>query len=212
MIYKIYSKLRHFLNFDKPTMNNINEFLEADREQGEGRTVEFKSWLDLAKDEHKAKLIKACLALYHENGGRLWIGLKDDGNYDEVSNSKLEQYEATNINNLLQQYCNLPNDIKFEKNDSVVLIEVIPGVVKPIFAKKEITKILKQDILYMRTYRPNNTISTDSAKVEDYEILIKNCIDNRDADISQFIRKHITDEFIAKLGQMIKSQIQGNLL
>ena len=56
----------------KNLLNNPREALD----------LELKQWIDPTSNEGRAKIVRACLALWNNNGGRLLIGFRDDGTPD----------------------------------------------------------------------------------------------------------------------------------
>ena len=51
----------------------------------ESLDLELKQWIDPTTPEGIAKIAKGCLALRNNNGGRLVIGFKDDGQPDPAN-------------------------------------------------------------------------------------------------------------------------------
>lgn len=200
----------------------IDEELIRELKAGEARNVEFKRWLKLDDKEHIAILVKSVIAMYHENGGRIYIGINDNGTFDTESNFAKDDIYQKQIIECLQQYCNFPCEVQVDNlknaNNFCVLVQVPASVTTPIFIKKEIlikqdnknaniTK-LKKNTLYMRTYRENNKISSAEAKEEDFIRLINYCVENKEKDIAKFIRRNFLDEEIKNFATVIKSILE----
>ena len=60
-------------------MASIEELQPFITEPREDLDAEYKGWLDLTSNEHKATLAKAAIALANHGGGRIVIGFAEQG-------------------------------------------------------------------------------------------------------------------------------------
>lgn len=177
--------------------NNIPEeysFLVTHPSESLG--TEFKRWLDLSNDEHKAKIVKGVIALYNNNGGRLVIGLRDDGSIDsELPESEIrERWRAEAVQEIVSRYISPPIEVATKiipmGSAFIVVIEVPSGVRMPATASRQLGRIETHD-LFVRTTTSNHRYSSSKPTRHDWEQLIRNCMDNREADIGAFFRRHL---------------------
>ncbi|WP_028298106.1 AlbA family DNA-binding domain-containing protein [Olivibacter sitiensis] len=101
--------------------------------QGEGERLDFKN-----KISSEVKIAKTLVAFANNKGGRLLVGIADDGTIRGVKNEEEERYT---LNKAATLYCKPIVDIRFEEafvDDKVVLIaEVSESDTKPHFALDE---------------------------------------------------------------------------
>ncbi len=72
--------------------------------------VEYKDWLDLSGNRHKAKLAKAMLALHNHGGGRIVLGFREVAhvpapNPQDSPESPREKYSQDIVNGVVDGYC-----------------------------------------------------------------------------------------------------------
>lgn len=101
--------------------------------RGEGEQIDFKN-----KISNEGKIAKTLVAFANNKGGRLLIGVADDGHITGVKNEDEERYILEKAAN---RYCKPVVDIKFEEtfvDDKLVLIAEIPeSDTKPHYALGE---------------------------------------------------------------------------
>lgn len=101
--------------------------------RGEGEQIDFKN-----KISNESKIAKTLVAFANNKGGRLLIGVADDGHITGVKNEDEERYILEKAAN---RYCKPVVDIKFEEtfvDDKLVLIAEIPeSDTKPHYALGE---------------------------------------------------------------------------
>ena len=163
--------------------------------------VEIKQWLDPTRDEGKAKIAKACMALRNNDGGILAIGIKNDGSVD-TANAPPDVRSAFHqdvIQEIVSKYASeafevqVSFPVKDEQELAVVVIR--PGVRTPIACKADLPgngSLLKTDSVYVRTLSANNRVSSSAARWKDWEPLVQRCLENREADIGAFVRRHLS--------------------
>ena len=132
-------------------------------EPQESLSLEFKGWLDLNNNKHKANLAKAVLALHNHGGGRVVLGYTKDGlgklspSNEQVPQKPRIQYSQDHINGTLNKYCDPPFHISVtykQSQDGGVehpILEIPGAVGFPAVSKKASPDGLK-DLLPNRIY------------------------------------------------------------
>lgn len=172
------------------------------RNPTESLGVEVKRWLNPLEPVHKAKIVKACLALRNNNGGCLVIGFCDDGSPDPNILSDVRQvYHVDSIQELVAKHSSHPFEIsvEFVERDQVEypVICIPSGVETPVAVKSQLqdasgTLLINDDEVYVRSLHSNNRVSSTRARAGDWDRLVKICFDNREANIGAFIRRHLS--------------------
>ena len=180
----------------------------------ESLTLELKGWLDLEEPEHKAKLVRAFLALRNYNGGYVVIGFDDKtGNPSpNPPSDPRAAYHGDDLQRLVVTCASDPFGIETEypERDSVAypVIKVPAGVRVPVAVKKEIQNsggklIVRRGEVMFRTLRANNTVSSAPAAPEDWREIVEICFANREADLAGFVRRHLlSGELLSVLAEL----------
>ncbi|MDX9668318.1 ATP-binding protein [Pseudomonas sp. P5_152] len=181
---------------------DLDQFLLAPRES---LNIELKAWIDPSTPEGKSKIIKAAIALRNLNGGYLGIGISDDGIplKPDVPDNIDERFHQDTIQALITKYSSETFEIVVQfgnfQGARFPFIVIPPGVLTPVAAKCRLQDmsspprdLVKQDTVYVRTLRANNTPSTAAALFSDWPQIMNVCFDNREADIGNFVRRHLT--------------------
>ncbi|SDC62270.1 Putative DNA-binding domain-containing protein [Cupriavidus sp. YR651] len=184
----------------------------------ENLNVEIKTWISPAHAAGQAKIVKAALALRNRNGGFLIIGLNDETLTPDMENapaSVRDDFHADVIQSLVSKYASEPFQVGVEyvERDGIELpVIVIPsGLRTPVAAKADLfvdgNPQIRADEVYFRTLVANNSVSSTKIKWKDWRDLIEICLDNREADIGRFVRRHLAgvgptmlQELVAALG------------
>src|SRR5262249_10859252 len=59
--------------------------------------------------------------------------------------------------------------------------------------------------VYVRSILANNTVSSAEARRDDWDRLIRICLENREADIGAFVRRHLAGLDLGRLGELFKA-------
>jgi hypothetical protein len=181
---------------------DLDEFLQAPRES---LNIELKAWFDPSTPEGKAKIVKAAIALRNFNGGYFGIGVSDDGVplTEGVPENLDDQFHLDIIQALIARHSSETFEIvvKFGFFNGVrfPFIIIPSGVRTPVAAKLGILDqknppkdLVKKDTVYVRTLAANLTPSTAAAQFSDWPQIMNVCFDNREADIGNFVRRHLS--------------------
>jgi len=171
---------------------------------GESLAVELKRWIAPQSTEGTAKIAKACMALRNNNGGFLIIGIDNETGKPSSENipADVQQTFHTDIiQAIVSKYASSTFEInvEFVERDGreYPIICVGRGVTCPIAAKAELKDattgkfMIKRDAVYVRSLTSNGIVSTTEARCQDWERLVGICMENREADIGRFLRRHL---------------------
>ena len=177
--------------------------------------VEVKTWIDPGTPEGIAKIAKACIALRNNNGGFLLIGFDNQSGQPDTGNTPSDvrtTYHPDVIQSIATKYASQAFEVEvhFVARDDreYPVICVSDGVKTPVAAKAGLrdssrSVLIRDHAVYVRTLNSNNTVSTSEAKYNDWESLTSTCLDNREADIARFIRRHLAGTEAGKLKEVI---------
>lgn len=181
---------------------NLDEFLQAPRES---LNIELKAWIDPSTPEGKAKIVKAAIALRNLNGGHLGIGVSDEGVplISEAPENLDDQFHQDSIQALISRHSSETFEVSVEFGNfqgvRFPFIVIPSGTRTPVAAKVGIQDqripprdLVKKDTVYVRTLGANNTPSTAAALFSDWPQIMNVCFDNREADIGNFVRRHLS--------------------
>lgn len=169
---------------------------------GESLNVEIKTWISPSDKAGQAKIVKGCLALRNRGGGFLVIGIDDRTMLPDTDNAPTDvrsAFHADIIQPLVAKYASEPFQVtvEFVERDGLEhpVIVIPPGVRTPVAAKADLkdgeTFLIRADAVYFRTLNANNSVSSAAIKWNDWRDLVEICLENREADIGRFLRRHL---------------------
>ena len=172
------------------------------RNPRESLDTELKCWIDPTTDEGIVKIAKASIALFNNNGGRLIIGIKNDGQPDtnNIPPNLRKTFHIDVVQAIVTKFASQSFEVTVEygqrDGQDYPIILVPSGVETPVASKSDLTAVadssnIKSDTVYVRTLNANNTVSSAPVRAKDLDKLVKTCFDNREADIGAFFRRHI---------------------
>lgn len=181
---------------------DLDEYLKAPRES---LNIELKAWFDPNTPEGKAKIVKAAIALRNFNGGYFGIGISNEGAplTEDVPNDIDGLFHQDTIQALIARHSSevFEISVKFGIYKSVrfPFIVIPSGVRTPVAVKLGITDsknppkdLIKKNTVYVRTLFSNFTPSSAEAQFSDWPQIMNICFDNREADIGNFVRRHLS--------------------
>ena len=164
--------------------------------------MEIKAWIDPRTPEGKAKLLKAMLALRNFDGGRLVIGFDDETLQPLATEPAdiLDAYHNDDIQGLVSRHASESFDAAVgfghREGQRHPVIVVASGIRTPVAVKVPVTErggsqILKKGLIFFRSLQANGTVSSAEAQPGDWPEIMQICMDNREADIGRFVRRHL---------------------
>lgn len=159
-------------------------------------SVEVKRWLDPKSEAGIEKIAKGCLALFNNNGGHMIVGICDDGtpDNDNIPADVRATFHPDVIQSIVSKFSYTPFEVQVEfrsrDGQEYPIFKVPSGVRTPAVTKSQLGKINPDDV-YVRSLTSNNTVSSSKPKRRDWDRLIRFCLDNREADIGGFFRRHL---------------------
>lgn len=183
-------------------------------EPRESLTVELKNWLNLTDINDQAKIIKTVLSLRNNNGGYMVFGF-DDKTLQPVTPvpyDPLAAFHQDTLQALITKFSSEPFEVEVsfpQANGVLHPVLKIPGGIKTVVACRSELKDAKGKVLigvddvYVRSLNANHTPSTTKAGWKDWPQLIETCFNNREADIGQFLRRHLNSEAVANLASIL---------
>lgn len=191
-----------------PLSNEQRELFS--RIRSETLSTEIKSIIDISVDEGKAKLVKACHALYNRNGGHLLIGFDNQGKPSPLPTDVLSYFTSDAVQELISKYSNPVFEVDLDfleiADDRFPVITVPSGVRIPTSVRKVLksktdgTLYLKFEDVIVRTIHQNGRVSSASMTPSDLPDLLDICFSNRETDIASFVRKHLADLLSGNFG------------
>src|SRR5271154_3785445 len=192
---------------------------EADRlvtQPSETRDTELKGWIDPRTPPGTAKLLTAIFALRNFNGGRLIIGFNDKTQQPEPMSPSdvLDAFHPDRIQALVTKHASEAFDVAVALGQRGAgrhpVIVVASGVRTPVAVKVPVTssagkQILKKGTVFFRTLHANGTVSSAELQPEDWPDLMQIVMDNREADIGRFVRRHLSGLDIPQIYAALQS-------
>lgn len=163
------------------------------------------------------------MALRNFGGGCLVLGFRDRSGLHPLGAPPYdtrEKFAGDTVAQLLGRYCLSPFEtaVHFVPRDGVEypVIEIAAGIRAPAVTKTSIAKatcevLLKKDAVYTRTLDSNNTPSSAIASKDDWERIMRICMENREVDIASFIRRHLSPEHLAQLRTLFGNPQQDDV-
>jgi len=197
----------------RPPINHFYAYMDYDQDRlkaliqrpSESLGVELKRWIVPQSAEGTAKVARACMALHNNNGGFLVIGFDNETSKPDSENTPVDVKQAFHldiIQAIVSKYCFKPFEVRVEfverGGQYYPIICVGQGVTSPVAAKADLNEpvtgkfLIKAHAVYVRSLNSNGIVSTTEARCQDWERLLDICMDNREAGIGRFLRRHLT--------------------
>lgn len=189
------------------------------RDLRERLSVEVKRWIDPRSEYGKAKIVKGCIALRNQDGGFFVVGFEDGTWEPDLANAPADvsaEWDGDQMQGLIGKHASEAFEVhlRFARRDGeeYPVLEVEPGVMSPVAAKKEIAdpeddgkKLVKLHAVYARSLSANNTASTTEMHHRDWPDLAKRCSDNREAEVGAFLRRNLDQVQVGQLARAATS-------
>ena len=184
---------------------DLNQLQALVGSPSESLSVELKGWLDPKSPQHIAKIAKALLALRNRNGGFLIMGIDGKSLTIDTINPKPVDarlnYHTDAIQAIVSRYASelFAIEVHFIEHGGVTYpVVCVPAGVKTVVAAKQKLvdgeeTLIKQHQIYVRTLNASGIASTSEALHNDWPSILEICMDNREADVARFLRRHFGD-------------------
>ena len=163
---------------------------------------EYKQWLDLREEEHRATLAKAAIAMVNHGGGFIVIGFAEQGQnlLSKRRPTDIPEITQDHVNNAIRRYaepkfhCRVYNVEHPNTSVSHTVISAPSTLTVPVRSKRKADSIAK-DCYYIRKPGP---ISEGPCTSEEWRALLKRCVlANRD-ELLESIRSIVSGRIEAK--------------
>ncbi|MDX8534777.1 putative DNA binding domain-containing protein [Mesorhizobium sp. VK25A] len=177
-----------------PTIQELQPLLTEPRED---LAAEYKNWLDLTTNEHKAVLAKAAIALANHGGGYIILGFEDQGhqlapiarpaNVPEISqdivNAAIHRFATPEF------HCELYN-VPHPATQVAHPVIVVPGnMTEPVMSRRDSPGVISQNRCYVRKPGPR---SEEPQTVEEWRALLRRCVLAGREDMLEAIRSIVS--------------------
>ena len=177
-----------------PLKEDIQQLVDEPRED---LAYEYKDWLDLKSNEHKATLAKAAIALANHGGGFIVLGFAEQGQALESQPRPEAIPEITQdaINEAIRRYVEPEFHCEMHKCICTVTgvehpVVIVPGTLTvPVMSKRESQGVIAPNRCYIRKPGPR---SEEPLKSEEWRTLINRCVRANRDDMLEAIRSIIT--------------------
>jgi hypothetical protein len=160
----------------------------------ESLAKELKEWLDLQVDEHRAKLVRALLAMRnYQFGGMIALGIDDIGTRQAPpSFDPRKRYTGDVLHALISKHASMSFDVDLtwvpHGGYEYPVIHIPGGVQSPVICKSSIgigpKPPLREGAIYVRTLNANGIPSSALASWKDLEEPFENCLKKREMNFS----------------------------
>jgi hypothetical protein len=177
-----------------PTIEELRPLLGEPRED---LAAEYKNWLDLTANEHKAVLAKAAIALANHGGGYIILGFDDQGpqlapiglpaDIPKVSqdavNAAIHRFATPEF------HCELYN-VPHPASQAIYPVIVVPGnMTEPVMSKRDCVGVIAQNRCYIR--KPGAR-SEEPQTAEEWRTLLRRCVLAGREDMLEAIRSIVS--------------------
>lgn len=177
-----------------PTIDELRPLLGEPRED---LAVEYKTWLDLTTNEHRAVLAKAAIALVNHGGGYIVLGFEDQGHQlaATVRPAGVPDVTQDAVNAAIKRFatpefhCGLYN-VPHPITQAIHPIIVVPGpLTVPVMSKRDCAGVISQNRCYIRKPGPR---SEEPQTADDWRALLRRCVLAGREDMLEAIRSIVS--------------------
>ena len=178
-------------------MPSIRELQPLVSEPREELGVEYKDWLNLTANEHRATLAKAAIALANHGGGFIIIGLAEDGSelHSQARPPNIPEITQDAVNAAIRRYatpefhCEMDNVRHPNTNVEHPVITVPGNLTVPVMSKRDCENIITQNRCYIRKPGPR---SEEPQTSEEWRDLLNRCLRSGREDMLEAIRSIVS--------------------
>jgi hypothetical protein len=178
-------------------MASIQDLQPLVTEPREDLGAEYKDWLDLSTNEHKATLAKAAIALVNHGGGFIVLGLADHSNglQSGPRPSNIPEITQDAVNAAVRRYaapefhCEL-YPVSHPGTGVVHPVIVVPGTMtEPVMSKRDCPGVIAQNRCYIRKPGPR---SEEPQTGDEWRALLNRCVRAGRDDMLEAIRSIVS--------------------
>ena len=178
-------------------MPSIRELQPLVSEPREELGVEYKGWLDLTVNAHRATLAKAAIALANHGGGFIIIGLAEHGSewQSQARPSNIPEITQDAVNAAIRRYatpefhCGIYSVRHPNTNVEHPVITVPGDLTVPVMSKRDCENVITQNRCYIRKPGPR---SEEPQTSEEWRDLLNRCLRAGREDMLEAIRSIVS--------------------
>lgn len=189
----------------------IQELVDNPRES---LAVELKDWFDPDAPEGQAKIIKSCVAMRNRgDGGFVMVGFDNRRSAPNMSvpfADVRDAFHPDKINGLVNHHASerFEVHVHFGRRGGVEfpVLEVEAGARTLVAIRRPVsvgdgTELVSTNDVYVRSLSHNNTPSTGKPRWDSWEDILDPLFGNREGDVADFLRRHLTPAQIGELAR-----------
>ena len=173
---------------------DIQQLVNTPRED---LAYEYKDWLDLTSNEHKATLAKAAIALANHGGGYIVLGFSEQSQVlqSQPRPETIPDITQDAINEAIRRYAEPEFHCEMHRCTCKVTgvehpVVIVPGTLAvPVMSKRECKGTIALNRYYIRKPGPR---SEEPLKSEEWDTLISRCVRANRDDMLEAIRSIVT--------------------
>ena len=178
-------------------MASIEELQPFITEPREDLATEYKDWLDLTRNEHKATLAKAAIALANHGGGYIVLGFAEQVQSlkSRPRPKKIPEITQDSVNAAINRYaeprfhCEMYNVLHPDTSVSHPVI-IVPGTLTvPVMSRRDCQGVIASNCCYIRKSGP---ASEEPNKPEEWRTLLNRCVRANQDEMLESIRSIMT--------------------
>ena len=162
-------------------------------EPREDLATEYKNWLDLTQEEHKATLAKSCIALANHGGGFLVIGFEEQANLliSIACPANIAEISQDTVNSVIRRYadpefhCQLLTIAHPMTHVPHPIVAVPSDLSEPVISRRTCSGTIQQHRCYIRKPGPR---SEAPQTAEEWRTLLRRCVQANREDMLSAIR------------------------
>ncbi|MBL8649634.1 MAG: putative DNA binding domain-containing protein [Sphingopyxis sp.] len=184
-----------------PTIADLMPLLSEPRED---LGAEYKGWLDLTQNEHKALVAKAAIALANHGGGYIIIGMAENGGTftSEPRPDSIPEVTQDSVNAAVRRFatpefhCEVYAVPHADTNIDHVVVAVPGGMTEPVMSRRDCPGVIAQNRCYIRKPGPR---SEEPGSQAEWRTLLDRCLRAGREDMLDAIRAIVTGRVDARL-------------
>jgi hypothetical protein len=178
-------------------MPSISDLEPLVTEPREDLSVEYKDWLDLTVNEHRAIVAKAAIALVNHGGGFIVLGMADEpaGLVSRTRPAQIPEITQDTINAAIRRYATpeFHGEVYAVPHPTTGVVHPVvsvPGnLTEPVMSKRDCAGVIAQARCYIRKPGPR---SEEPQTPEEWRVLLNRCVRAGRDDMLEAIRSIVS--------------------